>query len=526
MEPISKRATLSLEPDGLRLDRRLGLANSLHAQLKQKILLGQLAAAQRLPASRELAQRLGVSRNTVLRAYEQLMAEGLLEGHVGAGCFVAQLRREPAASSAPIRAPALRRNIERTAAEPSSELWSRLSGFQPTPAALPGQRGLRWGLPAQDKFPHVLWSRLQQRFWRRHPELASGYADPAGLPRLRELIAAYLNSSRGLACSAEQVLLTAGSQQAIAMAALALLKPGERVAMESPGYRSAAAALGLSGAKVVPVPLDAEGMRLGALEALRDCRLAYITPSHQFPSGVVMSAQRRLDLLAWAQRHQAYLLEDDYDGEYRYAGVPLAPLASLAGAEQRVLYVGTFSKLLFPGLRLGYLVAPTAWVPTLAKLRSVLDRQSSIVDQYVLADFIEEGHFLRHVRRMRRTASARCAAFLRAWEREFGTTLVLPSANVEAGLQLLLRLPNPHWERRLVQAAQTLGLEIGGLRQVGGLPAHSQEAGLVLGFASTPEAQIETTVTELARCWRPVLAELRRENGGLALDLELEDGHS
>jgi len=521
MEPISSRATLSLEPDGLRLDGRQGLARSLHAQLKQKILRGQLAAAQRLPASRDLALRLGVSRNTVLRAYEQLMAEGLLEGHVGAGCFVARLRREPTASLPPSRAPALRPSTEPGAAEPSSELWFRLQGFQPTPAALTGQRGLRWGLPAQDKFPQVLWSRLQQRFWRRHPELASGYADPAGLPRLRELIAAYLNSSRGPACSAEQVLLTAGSQQAIAMAALALLKPGERVAMESPGYRSAAAALGLSGARVTPIPLDAEGMRMGALEAMRDCRLAYITPSHQFPSGVVMSAQRRLDLLAWAQRKQAFLLEDDYDGEYRYTGVPLAPLASLAGAQQRVLYVGTFSKLLFPGLRLGYLVAPAAWLPTLAKLRSVLDRQSSIVDQYVLADFIEEGHFLRHVRRMRRTASARRDAFIAIWERELGATLPLPSPLIEAGLQLLLRLPNPLWERRLVQAAQARGLEIGGLRQVGGLPAHSQQAGLVLGFASTPEAQIKATVTELAQCWRPVLAKLK----GDAAALEFKNGH-
>lgn len=514
MDPISSRATLSLEPDGLRLDAHQGLAHSLHAQLKQKILLGQLAAAQRLPASRDLAQRLGVSRNTVLRAYEQLMAEGLLEGQLGAGCFVARLRREdgptPARSSAP--APACE--------APESELWSRLQDFQLTPPVLPGQKSLRWGLPAQDKFPHVLWSRLQQRFWRRHPELASGYADPAGLPRLRALIAAYLNSSRGLACEPEQVLLTAGSQQAIAMAALALLKPGERVAMESPGYRSAAAALGLGGAQVIHLPLDAEGLRLGALEALRDCRLAYITPSHQFPSGVVMSAQRRLDLLAWAQRNKAFLLEDDYDGEYRYSGVPLAPLASLGRGQQRVLYVGTFSKLLFPGLRLGYLVAPKPWVPTLAKLRSVLDRQSSIVDQHVLADFIEEGHFLRHVRRMRRTASARREVFLRAWERELGATLALPSPNIEAGLQLLLRLPNPHWEQRLVQVAQAKGLEIGGLHQVGGLPAHSQEAGLVLGFASTPEAQIKATVAELAQCWRPVLAGLRRESGGS----ELEDG--
>ncbi|MBB4841863.1 GntR family transcriptional regulator/MocR family aminotransferase [Paucibacter oligotrophus] len=508
MGPISSRATLTLEPDGLRLDGRQGLARSLHAQLKQKILLGQLAAAQRLPASRDLAQRLGVSRNTVLRAYEQLMAEGLLEGHPGAGCYVAQLRREPPPTAA--RTPAQAAGFEESGQ--ASELWARLQSLHLTPPLRPGERGLRWGLPAQDKFPHILWSRLQQRFWRRHPQLASGYADPAGLPRLRALIAAYLNSSRGLACTPEQVLLSAGSQQAIAIAALALLNPGDRVAMESPGYRAAAAALGLGGAQVLPLPLDSEGLRIGALEALGDCRMAYITPSHQFPSGVVMSAQRRLDLLAWAQRHQAYLLEDDYDGEYRYAGVPLAPLASLSGAQQRVLYIGTFSKLLFPGLRLGYMVAPKAWVPTLAKLRAVLDRQSSIVDQHVLADFIEEGHFLRHVRRMRRTASARRDTFIRAWERELDGILPLPSPLIEAGLQLLLRLPNPHWEQCLLKAAQAKGLEIGGLRQVGGLASHSQEAGLVLGFAATPEAQLEAVVADLAQCWRPVLAGLRRKD--------------
>lgn len=487
MEPI-----LGLDPAGMRLEPGgPGLARQIHAQLKARILQGGLPAALRLPTTRELAEALQVSRNTVVRAYEQLQAEGYLEARVGDGSYVAALRAEPAPPrAAAARAPAL----------PATPLWQRLQHeFEPARVTAGPPRAFRHGVPALDLFPQAVWARLQARFWRRADCQPLGYSDPAGLPRLREVIAAYLSHARGLACSAEQVIVTSGSQQAIAMAALALLGPGERAAIESPGYRAAVAALGLAGGQVLRVPIDAQGLRVAALEALGPCRLLHLTPSHQYPCGVVMSAQRRLELLAWARRHQAWLLEDDYDGEYRYAGVPLAPLASLDAAG-RTLYVGTFSKLLFPGLRLGYLVAPPALVGPLARLRWALDRHASVADQAVLADFIEQGEFLRHVRRVRRAAEQRRDALLSAWQRGFGSAL--PLTPPQAGLHALLPLADATEEQRLAAAGEAAGIELGRLRQVGQVLPASARAGLLLGFAAVTPVQIETAVKTLVRVWR------------------------
>lgn len=511
MDPIIQ-ATLTLDPAGMLLQPGQGLAQQIHAQLKDKILQGELSAHARLPTTRELATALQVSRNTVVRAYEALASEGFVLGRVGAGCFVAEVAglAKPRAAESGL-GPAHK--------SPSTDLWARLQAFEPAPTVSRQARAFRHGLPALDLFPHALWSRLQARFWRQQARLnkpaqsqggAPGlsYGEAAGLPRLRELIAAYLSHSRGLQCGADQIIITAGSQQAIAMAALALVQRGDRVGMESPGYRAAAAALGLSGATVLPVPLDGQGLRVGALQALGRVRMVYTTPSHQYPTGVAMSLQRRLELLAWAARENAWVLEDDYDGEYRFNGVPLAPLATLDQG-QRTLYIGSFSKLLFPGLRLGYLVAPAAWLPTLAKLRAVLDRQSSIADQVVMADFMAEGHFLRHVRRMRRAALERRDMFLSVWAQDLKPHLPaalrdLPLQPIDAGLQAFWPLPSRAWERRLVTAAAAAGIELGGLTQVGGLPAHSQEAGLVFGFASVPPAEIRRAIRLLAQVWRPI----------------------
>lgn len=513
MEPIFERrphqAALALDPTGMQLlgeagagkDAVPGLSQQIHGQIKARILQAQLAPGARLPTSRALAQVLAVSRNTVLRAYEQLESEGFIRSRMGAGSYVSDLAA-PSSSASPT-APSRAASPH----TPNSPLWLRLQDYQPSPVAQGPGRAFRHGLPALDLFPHALWSRLQARFWRAQarpgPRASLSYEDAAGLPRLRELIAGYLSHSRGLHCRADQVLVTAGSQQAIAMAALALLRPGDRVGMESPGYRAAAAALGLSGAQVLPVPLDGQGLRIGALQALGRLRLVYTTPSHQYPTGVVMSAQRRLELLAWARQNDAYVLEDDYDGEYRFSGVPLAPLASLEGeSDARTLYVGSFSKLLFPGLRLGYLVAPAAWLPTLARLRSVLDRQASIADQAVLAEFMAEGHFLRHVRRMRRAARERRDALLQAWSQHL---LPLHPQHrlqpVPAGLQAFLPLADRAEETRLAERARRAGIELGALAQMGGLPAHSQQAGLVLGFASVPTAEIAPAVRALAQAW-------------------------
>ncbi len=482
---------------GIRLDGSGSLTRQLVEQLRLRMLQGRLPAGARMPTTRELAGALGLSRNTVVRAYEHLLDEGLIKSRVGDGSYVtpplAQMSPAGAGPAAPSAAPL-----------PQTPRWLGLQAFTPSRTPAGPVRAFRWGSPAMDLFPAALWSRLQSQAWRRHDTRELAYGDPAGLPALREWLADYLCSARGLACHAGQILITAGAQQGITLAAMALLGPGDEAALESPGYRSAAAALALAATKVHPVPVDAEGLRPGALEALGPrCRLLYVTPSHQFPTGVAMSLQRRMDLLAWARRQQAWILEDDYDSEYRHVGLPLAPLSSLDRAG-RTLYVGSLSKLMFPGLRLGYLVAPPGWLPTLARLRAVLDRHSACMDQQVMADFIAQGHFLRHVRRMRRAARERRDALLGAWARHI-EPLGLPLPAPEAGLHAYLPLPEAGLERRLTEAASAAQLEVGAMRPVGGLPEVSARAGLVLGFAALPPAATRRAVQTLAQAWRPVL---------------------
>ena len=258
-------------------------------------------------------------------------------------------------------------------------------------------------MPAFDLFPFEVWAKLNAAFWRR-PDLGQlCYGDSAGDPRLRSLIAAYLRSARGLNCTAEQIVITSGAQQGISLCAQLLVEPGDKVAVENPGYRAAGHAFALAGAQLQGVAVDQEGIDCRQLEQLDSCRLAYVTPSHQYPTGVIMSLARRLELLAWAERSQGWIIEDDYDGEYRYSGAPLAPLAAL-DRQGRVIYVGTFGKVAFPALRLGYLVLPPTLVQAFAQRRAVDVRHSEVSTQAVMAEFMAAGHFQRHIRRMRRAA--------------------------------------------------------------------------------------------------------------------------
>ncbi len=253
------------------------------------------------------------------------------------------------------------------------------------------------------------------RLSERKPDLQQlCYGDSQGDARLRGLIAAYLRSSRGLHCTAEQIVITSGAQQGISLCAQLLVDPGDVVAVENPGYRAAGHAFAVAGADVRGVPVDDDGLDCAALGGLSHCRLAYVTPSHQYPTGVVMSLPRRLELLAWAERNDGWIVEDDYDGEYRYSGAPLAPLAAL-DRQGRVLYVGTFGKVAFPALRLGYLVLPPGLVNAFARRRAVDVRHSEVSTQAVMAEFMAAGHFQRHIRRMRRAALVRRDALLAGW---------------------------------------------------------------------------------------------------------------
>ncbi|WP_324732474.1 MocR-like pyridoxine biosynthesis transcription factor PdxR [Pseudomonas paeninsulae] len=482
-------APLPVDLSGIRLDPAQGLARQLYQALRERILDARLASGTRLPASRDLAGLLGISRNTVTRAFDQLYAEGYVQGRVGAGTYVAEL----AAVARP--APPVARQVATPALQ-------RLASHHLSPPPSGPPRAFRVGVPAFDLFPFETWARLSARFWRKPSPARLGYGDPAGDAQLRELIAAYLRNSRGLHCDPAQILVTCGAQQAISLCAQLLIEPGDRVAIENPGYRAAGHAFAVAGAQLVGIPVDGEGLDTATLERAGRCRLAYVTPSHQYPTGVTLSLARRLELLDWAERHDSWIIEDDYDGEYRYSGTPLAPLAAL-DRQGRVLYVGTFCKIAFPALRLGYLVLPAGLAESFARRRALDMRHSEIGTQAVMAEFIAAGHFQRHIRRMRGAARSRRDALLAGWPSAVPGCAPLPV--VEAGLHLCVRVDSLARERELIAVAAAVGVELNALSDywlADSTEPEAQRAGLVLGFAAVPEAQIGEALQALRRAWR------------------------
>jgi len=479
-------------PEGLgpvvALDRRL--ARPLHRQLydgyREAILDGRLRPGQRLPSTRSLAQDLLVSRVPVVMAFEQLVAEGYVESRVGAGSFVsAALPDPPAAHAGRMRAPTARRPGSRRV-PPSrfavrSEPWLDLRG------------PFRVGQPALDDFPAELWARLVARHARRLSSRQMMYGDAMGLPALREALAAHLGTVRSVTCSAEQIMIVSGSQQALALAGQALLAPGDAVWLEEPGYGGARDALRLAGARIVAVPVDHDGLDVAAgLGRGPDAKAAYVTPSHQYPLGMVMSAPRRLQLLDWARRRGAWLLEDDYDSEYRYDGQPLASLHGLDG-DARVLYIGTFSKILFPALRVGYLVIPRDLVGRFRRFRDAMDIFPAPLYQAVLADLIREGHFARHLRRMRGLYAERRRALEAALVRELGAAVRVVGDH--AGMHLVAMLPTDARDHDIAVRAARRGISVIPLSSC--YTGRRTQPGLLLGYGSTHVAEIPDAVRRL-----------------------------
>jgi GntR family transcriptional regulator/MocR family aminotransferase len=509
---------MSFNPAGIELDRRQGLARQLYEALRQRVLDGRLVSGTRLPASRDLAAALSISRNSVVRAYDQLYAEGFIESRVGDGTYVAQLPGAGKLStkvSTGLRtglSPALSTNWLDLPVNSSTEVIHRAAlgrvenNHLPQPPVGP-PRAFRVGVPAFDLFPFDVWAKLNGAFWRK-PDLEQlCYGDPAGDARLRGLIAAYLLSSRGMQCSAEQIVITSGAQQAISLCAQLLVEPGDGVAVENPGYRAAGHAFALAGGRLHGVQVDAEGIDCQVLNSLDDCRVAYVTPSHQYPLGVVMSLARRLELLAWAERAGGWIIEDDYDGEYRYSGAPLSPLAAL-DRSGRVLYVGTFGKVAFPALRLGYLVLPPGLVDAFSRRRAVDMRHSEVSTQAVMAEFMAAGHFQRHIRRMRRAALSRRNALLAGWPSGLAGVGQLPG--VAAGLHLTVRVDSLAREQQLLEQARAAEVEVNGLSTywlAQSTTPVDQRAGLVLGFAAVPEPAIAQALARLTLAWQASTSE-------------------
>ncbi|KPQ34368.1 MAG: GntR family transcriptional regulator / MocR family aminotransferase [Phormidesmis priestleyi Ana] len=467
------------------------LHRQVYEQIRAAILSGRLKSHQRLPASRELAKSLGISRTTVTQSYDQLVSEGYLQTHQGAGTFVcAQIPDEllqakrvlaqnltavngaknheaknhltlsklsaeaeiPEENAAKIKLSDYGDRIQNTSAERQHQTDCKLS--------------FRCGIPAIALFPTQQWQRLTNRYRTANTHWMNYSDDAMGYWPLREQIATYISHARAIRCQPGQILITHGTQQALSLITRLMIDPGDAIAIENPSYISARRIFVSSGAAVLPIPVDTEGLQMAGPHGLAklSAKLVYVTPSHQFPTGVLMSLARRLALLQWAQQANALIIEDDYDSEFRYSGRPVPALQGL-DSENRVLYLGTFSKVMFPGLRLGYMVLPPALVPIFRYAKWLSDRQCSLIDQRALTTFISEGHLAKHVRRMRSIYDRRRRSLV-----EGLSSLAAPQASEshspveilgdESGLHVMARLPTLRSNDAVVAQAQAKGVSL------------------------------------------------------------------
>lgn len=471
-----KRAPDALGPV-IELDRRRGgpLHRQIYAGYRAAILDGRLRPGQRLPSTRTLARELRVSRIPVVTAFDQLVAEGYVTSRVGAGSYVSAAL-EQKATPAPAVAPGPR-EIPSLPLAMTPEPWNALRG------------PFRVGQPALDEFPADLWTRIVVRHARLQSRKMMTYGDPMGLPALREALADHLRTVRSVACEPDQIMIVNGSQQALSLCARALISRGDRVWIEEPGYPGVRDALALAGVRAVPVPVDQDGIDVRAgIARARTARAAYVTPSHQYPLGVVLAAPRRLELLAWARQHGAWILEDDYDSEYRYETQPLASLYSL-DPDARTIYIGTFSKILFPALRVGYLVLPRDLIAQLRRIRLAIDIFPPPLYQAALAEWIREGHFARHLRRMRTVYAER--------RRALEAALDVPIIGERAGLHLVIHAPHDH--ATAVRAAAA-GISVIPLSSC--YATRPAKSGLVLGYGATRLSEIPDAVRRLHAAMR------------------------
>ncbi len=486
MAKVESFQDLVLRPGGNKQE----LWRWLYAELRTAILDGRLRAGSRVPSSRSLAAQHGMARGTVVAAMNQLKAEGYVDAESGSGTRVALEVPNRSQGISPERA--------------ASATSSRASLSKRTRQSLKGAYRLSTGPsigkafrsyePAIDLFPVELWARVSARVLRHAPRALYGQGSPCGYMPLRKEIAEYVGASRGVRCFPEQVIVTSGAQQGIDLAARFLLDPGDEVWMEDPGYPGALQAFRAAGAVPVPVPIDGEGICVGEGAKLSPrARMAYVTPANQFPLGVTMSASRRVELLNWAAKAGAWIIEDECDAEYRYRGRPVGALQSLDNAGC-VVYVGTFTKILFNSIRLGFLVVPERLIEPFELGRSYVDRHIPTLDQAILAEFMSEGHFGHHVRRMRQTYAERMEVLLSASKEHLNGVLNVTEA--VAGMRSIAWLAGRGSDLDAAKRATQLGLEVTALSAFS--VQHRQKAALILGFAGSNEEEIRRGVLVLA----------------------------
>jgi GntR family transcriptional regulator/MocR family aminotransferase len=474
----------------------------IYSSIRRSILEGRLAPGSYLPSSRALAEDLGIARNTVVVAYEQLRAEGYLEVAIGSGTRVSGVLPDALLSAGISHAAAASRVADVPQESASAHTMSPLSQRGLVLAAQgvlargwggTSGRAFRCGVPPLDIFPMDVWGRLAAHRWQRSSSALLGVGDPCGSPRLRQAIAIYLGAARGVRCSPEQVIVVSGTQQGMDLAARLLVDPGDAVWLEDPGYPGARDAFAGAGARIVRVPVDEHGLDVAEGERLApDARLAYVTPSCQFPLTRVLAPERRTALLAWAARRRAWIFEDDYSGEFRYASAPL-PAMQIHDRAGTVLYSGTFSKVLFPSIRLGYLVVPPALVGAFEAAKRCTDLQSPHGTQEVVADFIESGHFERHLRRLRRLYQERRRVLFDAARERLRGLLELEPA--DAGWHMVGWLPEGASDVRAAERAAAHGVDVVALSVFATRPIRPA---LLLGFGTLSPKAIRAGIDVLA----------------------------
>jgi GntR family transcriptional regulator/MocR family aminotransferase len=483
----------------IRLNGPGPLYQQLYRTLREAILSGRVGCGGKLPSTRALAEELGISRNVVLIAYEQLESEGYVSGRGGSGTYASAILPEGMIEAARLNVASAPRTIRTQTAQISSygrRVWKK--GAREVPTSAKRVRPLRYDFQywagAEDDFPNGIWKRLVGRALRSP---ALDYGQQEGQEELRVAIAEHLQRFRAVRCTPEQLLVVNGSQQALDLTARVLIDAGDSIVMEDPSYKGARDIFLAAGAKVIPIPVDRDGLQVSRLPR-QGCRarLAYITPSHQFPTGAILSLDRRLELLDWAYRNNTYIVEDDFDADYRYDG---RPIESVQGLDRtgRVIYVGTFSRILSPAVRVGYMVLPHALVRPVAEAKWLTDRHTPTLQQKVLNDFIREGHLDRCLRRSRTRNARRRAALLTALKECFGNSIEVTGAH--SGVHLFVRFPGMHGQRllRMIERAARAGVGVYSAKPYYLRPNKRSE--LLLGYASLNTGDIREGVRILSQ---------------------------